>query len=1756
MTLFYSELEIAEKGAFSANSTELMNPSEFNNTFSALGESKQSQNTHDTQYFSEFAENQQSITSSTSIATEIYAIHNVLTVVQERIKQWQHSAQKEAAMAALVTCWNGCGHKTKFEAMTAHVRENCPHKRCVCGQCNDVFLAKDLHFHMTRNCPKRLLACPNAPSGCNQLVKADYMTTHTTLRCAYRLAYCRLHCNTQIPVCKRDDHEKNHCKKRRIPCHQCSEMIPSESLPSHLKNDCQCRKVKCTKGCHEYFNLKDIEYHEEFECAQACKYNCGQVIGPREKRNLHEVTECDNRPVICDKDCGISGLTARNKFDHEQHYCRYIKVKCPHYCGAILYRNQVTSHIEPWHGTCPQRLVRCPSNLIGWRIMVNMTEGIVVKYSRKDLECITPAEDIEDTDDKDSIVPPPDRGDLSWCADGVDMLYVRFSTRHAWIPYWTSEIIPIEWQMKGIKNVNDESSLNQGLFQCDWVQYSQLNDHLFNHCCNREVLLGGINPKTEMTYGKMNVISKRNESGENSPDEEIVKITGTDTIIKSMKNFDGQLAQAKDTIPIAEKRHEINTFLADHVTMVNCEFCSVQVVAEEMEWHIKRDCTHVLLRCKFGCGEKLMRRQLEIHMQSECKKRFVNCKKCDEEMWADEMDSHLKDSCMYRPVECRYECGTEGLTAHSEIDHAENFCDKRIFTCECGDKYPFYTRSDHLITVCPKKKGLCPQGCKQMISRDVLDDHMENYCPNKEVFQNKPVNCPMRCGMRMLRKEVLQHVTYKCVYRITECPFKCGNTFKNEKLELHLHVCANRPIQCEKGMPTCDFPLCQWLYQDNSPGAGLPKLLSNDEPECESTDIIDGDVIPSRSDPKENNSVVSRLTDDQSNIGSVYLGSGPIIPRKRPIIGGTKKFVFPDVKNETDEIKAIDYLEKADEENLSHARSSTSCEINNGKIDFLDNLRLYSCPHHGRNLLMYAVRYNEIHLAKWLIQKTHGEDLDIQDRFGDTALTLACRLKREEIVDLLMHHGADVNMETYGGKTPLIEATKVNHRGIVEKLMTAGAIAMYRTVKHHKTAIDWAKYLNYELLLIYLELGAVTQAQIETIFHGISRGDTDFVLKLIEPGEFFEPSNIGRFTQTIDDTMASLEESREIISGHVDKLKKIAVTYESTQREFQRLEAIERKELATYEGRYNACSALRTKIGARFEKYDKEIFKISDFDLEEIKQMVRPIPVVRLSVLAFCLLFGVLDSQKQLTYPTDDKGVHSWWPKAVKSLSYHDTLVRVKNFPWAMLQSPHKRALGLEVKRLYLLYKNEKSHLIKVSRQQKAEAAAVARGDRKEVLRGPQLDTSFDTHVPMGLVSVKTRAHEATSNKGTVENENRRTDEELCDDMNDSCDDDDDDEIPQELWDSDAEDAGGGHWEKGEWVDSPRMKKANWWDKKAVKKYKKEKKKVKTALTTKEKKRATLVTVNREKDLISQTEMPKSTLDVEEEKINDNGDEEQIKMPFIHCLEILMSAVAYMMDDMDSLELANRALTEGKRIFDKIRKETDVGRQAYFTEAARQKMIEAEMIQEQKRSAKYKDRIEKFRERLRVAMLLNKVTASGHTAISWAAAHGTYDIMEGLLSRGGTVGYNEDLLHMSAILIQNTFRIFWYHSSYVKKKKEKEKAEKKAREAELASVGGGSSVLSAADSDDEEKVDAPLSAAALLNKEEGETVKQTRFIEDFFALRDQCGVLMFRINRKRRQFRFPIPEAAYNGHSHIVDRIFHRKLAHFNFLGYAFDKSL
>jgi len=65
-----------------------------------------------------------------------------------------------------------------------------------------------------------------------------------------------------------------------------------------------------------------------------------------------------------------AGLIAKFSKEHLLFQCPEQVIKCPSGCGERLKRKKLEAHVDSWHGSCNSRLVRCPSNLVGWKILV------------------------------------------------------------------------------------------------------------------------------------------------------------------------------------------------------------------------------------------------------------------------------------------------------------------------------------------------------------------------------------------------------------------------------------------------------------------------------------------------------------------------------------------------------------------------------------------------------------------------------------------------------------------------------------------------------------------------------------------------------------------------------------------------------------------------------------------------------------------------------------------------------------------------------------------------------------------------------------------------------------------------------------------------------------------------------------------------------------------------------------------------------------------------------------------------------------------------------------------------------------------------------------------------------------------------------------------------------------------------------------------------------------------------------------------
>jgi len=87
-------------------------------------------------------------------------------------------------------------------------------------------------------------------------------------------------------------------------------------------------------------------------------------------------------------------------------------------------------------------------------------------------------------------------------------------------------------------------------------------------------------------------------------------------------------------------------------------------------------------------------------------------------------------------------------------------------------------------------------------------------------------------------------------------------------------------------------------------------------------------------------------------------------------------------------------------------------------MKFREQLYMESCARHNNSIMFASIRYDELILIEFIIHHVQeSEAIDQENIYGDTCLTLACRLGKVEFVKLLVQHGADVNKETFNGRT-------------------------------------------------------------------------------------------------------------------------------------------------------------------------------------------------------------------------------------------------------------------------------------------------------------------------------------------------------------------------------------------------------------------------------------------------------------------------------------------------------------------------------------------------------------------------------------------------------------------------------------------------------------------------------------------------------------------------------------------------------------------
>jgi hypothetical protein len=349
---------------------------------------------------------------------------------------------------------------------------------------------------------------------------------------------------------------------------------------------------------------------------------------------------------------------------------------------------------------------------------------------------------------------------------------------------------------------------------------------------------------------------------------------------------------------------------------------------------------------------------------------------------------------------------------------------------------------------------------------------------------------------------------------------------------------------------------------------------------------------------------------------------------------------------------------------------------------------------------MYAIKAKEIILAEYIIKATNKKDINHENLFGHTALTMACKMGFLEAVELLVQNGADYSLETSTGNTPLIEAVKSGNLRVVEYLAKSGALVYYKTYKHRKTSMDWAKVLGYKMIERSLDIYGIVQFQVGDIFKLIACGETDKVKALVVDGEFFSPVNTRKLNerlhslfieqdQSVDDTKSfekQVHEQDEVIKNEQLKYDSLVSAVEKNEESVRRIAA----EVMKFEN----------EVHRAYRKFEDAAASTMASDLEELTRMTQPDMTVRLAVLIFGIMYNILNPDPSHVYDTElgSTSMKTWW-KSVMTVMMNsaDSMKRLKGFSLAKLSGPFGFLLLSRAREIYQQLKQLIDKQLKIS---------------------------------------------------------------------------------------------------------------------------------------------------------------------------------------------------------------------------------------------------------------------------------------------------------------------------------------------------------------------------------------------------------------------------------------------------------------------------
>jgi hypothetical protein len=544
--------------------------------------------------------------------------------------------------------------------------------------------------------------------------------------------------------------------------------------------------------------------------------------------------------------------------------------------------------------------------------------------------------------------------------------------------------------------------------------------------------------------------------------------------------------------------------------------------------------------------------------------------------------------------------------------------------------------------------------------------------------------CPIGCTAVLKIKDMLAHVCYQCRHRLVDCPGLCGVPVRYDRLELHCSFCPHRWLGCDSGEKCCKLPLKDYFYiLERNTAESLAVTFAYSSSLSLSRPASPDELMISNGAAHWPTAQQTYALEESSSIHSIlsspaHRGSSRSLHRIKSsnensllLTGYNYSLHSANTHSRPDTVAASSFSATAD--------YAASTSIINGRVEFRSKLRLCQCDRHGTTALLSAVRLNDISLAVGIIKRIDNlADFDLENKVGDTALTLACRYGRLAFVQLLVEHGVNINHETQTGRTALIEAVKVSNAVIVDELIKFGASVSLKTVKHRTSAIVWARKYRDEEVLRILELGQSVEQKMDEIFLNISCGHIEGIRSLVAGGQVFRAGTLSGYHEDLKMSVEHLKSAKLIVGEWEDKVKTAQHSVDGSSA----TAAVSAQRLAVVEGELSAArgrkEAINKSILHSFEAYVAKVSYLKEADIIELFTGRLPSESIRISILSYGLIFSILHLNGEYKYADD--AYMAWWPTTLSSMrNTKSTIQRLRIFQLRLfMQSPSfMRGVGI-----------------------------------------------------------------------------------------------------------------------------------------------------------------------------------------------------------------------------------------------------------------------------------------------------------------------------------------------------------------------------------------------------------------------------------------------------------------------------------------------